>query len=46
MMKKISITTKVSANPHDILDAAKETEDVGIYFFDIDLGTDMKELVL
>lgn len=30
----------VSENPHDILDAAKTTEDVGIYFLDIDLGTD------
>lgn len=36
----------VSANPHDILDAAKETEDVGIYFLDIDLGTDMNGLEL
>lgn len=36
----------VSSNPYDILDAAKATEDVGIYFLDIDLGTDMNGLEL
>lgn len=36
----------VSDNPHTILEKVKETEDVGIYFLDIDLGTDMTGLAL
>lgn len=36
----------VSNNPHTILEKVKETEDVGIYFLDIDLGADMTGLTL
>lgn len=36
----------VSNNPHTILEKVKETEDVGIYFLDIDLGADMTGLAL
>ena len=36
----------VSDNPHKILEKVKETEDVGIYFLDIDLGADMTGLAL
>lgn len=36
----------VSNNPHTILEKVKETEDVGVYFLDIDLGADMTGLTL
>jgi len=36
----------VSENPHTILEKVKETEDVGIYFLDIALETDMTGLTL
>lgn len=36
----------VSDNPHTILEKVKETEAVGIYFLDIDLGADMTGLTL
>lgn len=36
----------VSEDPHRILEKVKETEDVGIYFLDIDLGADMTGLTL
>lgn len=36
----------VSDNPHTILEKVKETEDVGVYFLDIDLGADMTGLTL
>ena len=36
----------VSNNPHTILEKVKETEDVGIYFLDLDLGADMTGLTL
>lgn len=36
----------VSADPYKILEKVKETEDVGIYFLDIELGTDMTGLTL
>lgn len=36
----------VSEDPHIILEKVKETEDVGIYFLDIDLGADMTGLTL
>ena len=36
----------VSNNPHTIIEKVKETEDVGIYFLDIDLGADMTGLTL
>ena len=31
----------VSENPYRILEKVKETKEVGIYFLDIELGTDM-----
>ena len=31
----------VSEDPHKILEKVKETQEVGIYFLDIALGTDM-----
>ena len=36
----------VSENPHKILEKVKESEAVGIYFLDIDLGADMTGLTL
>ena len=36
----------VSDDPHAILEKVKESEDVGIYFLDIDLGSDMTGLTL
>ena len=36
----------VSEDPHRILEKVKETEEVGIYFLDIDLGADMTGLTL
>ena len=36
----------VSQDPHRILDKVKKTEEVGIYFLDITLGTDMTGLTL
>lgn len=36
----------VSEDPHRILEKVKETEDVGIYFLDIDLGAEMNGLTL
>ena len=36
----------VSEDPHSILDKVKKTEEVGIYFLDIALGTDMTGLIL
>lgn len=36
----------VSENPHEIIEKVKETEYVGIYFLDIDLGADMTGLTL
>ena len=36
----------VSGNPHRILEKIKETGEVGIYFLDIDLKTDMTGLTL
>ena len=36
----------VSGDPHVILEKVKETEEVGIYFLDIDLGADMTGLTL
>lgn len=36
----------ISNNPHTILEKVKETEDVGVYFLDIDLGADMTGLTL
>lgn len=41
-MEVISVTE----NPHEILDNAKRTEEVGVYFLDIDLKTDMDGLEL
>ena len=36
----------VSENPYRILEKVKETKEVGIYFLDIELGTDMTGLTL
>ncbi len=36
----------VSENPHTILDKVKENSDVGLYFLDVDLKTDMNGLLL
>ena len=36
----------VSEDPRSILDKVKKTEEVGIYFLDIALGTDMTGLTL
>lgn len=36
----------VSEDPHEILEKVKETEEVGLYFLDIELGADMIGLTL
>lgn len=36
----------VSEDPHEILEKVKETEEVGLYFLDIELGADMTGLTL
>lgn len=36
----------VTENPHIILDKVKKSENVGVYFFDIDLNSDMTGLTL
>ena len=33
----------VSEDPHEILEKVKETEEVGLYFLDIELGADMTD---
>ena len=36
----------VTADPHTVLEKVKETEEVGLYFLDIDLGSDINGLEL
>lgn len=37
---------KSTSNPYEILEAVKESPEVGVYFLDIDLNTDMNGLML